>query len=269
MCAILDEQSKIRVQQLQGQKVVHHHTHSRCVVLTETAGRTARGYVVESFDEKMSLRLPTLIECNQVPNNHSVRHHSHLRRIADEIPPLDSDADILLFLGRVVLRVHKVRNEINGPDDAPFAQKLDLDWVFVGDVCLRGARKPSQVSSFKTSILENGRPTYFSPCNSQVRVKEKLSYGAPQKILDEPNLQHNSLTLTGENLGQPIFCRTASIQTLHLRLTPQDSFRSRTTRSAKTTPPAGSHPFPFRNPDDGCQTIWSMLTVVSPHSIVL
>jgi hypothetical protein len=62
------------------------------------------------------------------------------------------------------------------------------------NVCLRGARKPSQVSSFKTSILENCHPTYFSPCNSQVRVKEKLRYGTPQKILDEPNLQHNSLT---------------------------------------------------------------------------
>lgn len=100
------------------------------------------------------------------------------------------------------MRVHKVRNQINGPDNTLFAQKLDRG--------LRGAHKPSQVSSFNTSILENGCPTYLSPCNSQVRLKEKLSYRAQQQILDEPNLQDNSLRLTAENLGQSIFCRTTS-----------------------------------------------------------
>ena len=52
--------------------------------------------------------------------------------------------------------------------------------------------------------------TYLSPCNSQVMVKEKLSYGAQQQILNKPNLQDNSLTLTIEHLGQSIFCRNTS-----------------------------------------------------------
>lgn len=93
----------------------------------------------------------------------------HLKPIADKIPPLDLSAEILLLLGRDIIRVHKVRN---GRHNAPYAQQLDLGWVIVGDVCLGGAHRPT-VNTLKTHVLENGRPSYLGPCESKIFIKEK------------------------------------------------------------------------------------------------
>lgn len=97
--------------------------------------------------------VPTLLERNDIPNNRSeiptpeaTRYHAHLQHIANMIPPLDSTADILLLLDRDVLRVHKrVGEQINSPGNSPFAQKLDMGWVVVGDVCLDGLHKPPHI----------------------------------------------------------------------------------------------------------------------------
>lgn len=67
-----------------------------------------------------------------------------------------------------------MRKQINGPGNTPFAQKVDLGWVLVGDVCLGNVHKPA-VSTFKTNILEDGRPTLFRPCISHVHLKEKVN----------------------------------------------------------------------------------------------
>lgn len=147
------------------------YTLKTCTGLKQTAGRRAHGFTIESADKKLSLPLPTLLECNQVPNNHSeiptpdaARYHSHLKHIADRIPPLDPDANILLLLGRDILRVHKVRGQISGPGSTPFAQRLDQGWVVIGNVCLGGAHRPLQVGSYKTTVLENGRARNLQPC---------------------------------------------------------------------------------------------------------
>lgn len=120
------------------------YTLKTCAGLLETAGRIISDFIVESIDGNISLPLPSLLECNQIPNNRTeiptpdaAFHHSHLRHIAQEIQPLDSDAEIILLFGRSMLQVHKVRKQINGPNNAPFAQILDLGWVVVGDVCLK------------------------------------------------------------------------------------------------------------------------------------
>lgn len=97
--------------------------------------------------------------------------HPHLRPIASEIPQLDPNAQILLLLGRDVLRVHKVRQHINGPNNAPFAQRLDLGWVLVGEVCLGSVHKP-KVHCAKTHVLDNGRPSLLTPCPSHLQIKE-------------------------------------------------------------------------------------------------
>lgn len=57
--------------------------------------------------------------------------------IAHLIPELDPDAQILLLLGQDVLQVHKVRYQFNGPNNTPYAPKLDLGWVVIGEVCLQ------------------------------------------------------------------------------------------------------------------------------------
>lgn len=47
-------------------------------------------------------------------------------------------------------------------------------WVVVGDVCLSGAHKPT-VNSFKTDILNNGRPTFLNPCENKIYIKDKYT----------------------------------------------------------------------------------------------
>lgn len=73
-----------------------------------------------------------------------------------------------------------MRQQCNGPNNAPFAQKHDLGWVIVGDICLGGAHVPKEVNTFKTCFMENGRPSYLHPCDNLVKVKEDISQSFKQ-----------------------------------------------------------------------------------------
>lgn len=63
-------------------------------------------------------------------------------------------------------------HQITGPKKTPFAQKLGLGWVIIGDECLRKVYRPELVCVMKTSILNNERTTHFNPCENHFRVKE-------------------------------------------------------------------------------------------------
>ncbi|XP_011487025.2 uncharacterized protein LOC105356652 [Oryzias latipes] len=149
-----------------------------CTGIVETWGKMAEGFQLESLDGSVVIPLPPLIECQDIPNNRSeiptpsaVMHQPHLQPIGKYIPELDPNAQILLLLGRDVLRAHKVREQVNGPHHAPFAQRLDLGWVVVGEVCVGNIHMPA-VNSYKTVILENGRPTVFAQCDNFRHLKE-------------------------------------------------------------------------------------------------
>ncbi|KAI4876335.1 hypothetical protein NFI96_002704 [Prochilodus magdalenae] len=157
-----------------------------CAGLTEMSGRRATSFVAQPLDGSLSINLPTLIECNYIPEDRSeiptpevAKHHTHLNSIAKYIPPLDPEAQILLLLGRDILQVHKVRDQRNGPNNAPYAQRLDLGWVIVGEACLGAAHKPRDASVFRTQVLENGRHSYFTPCTNHLILKEKLAGNRP------------------------------------------------------------------------------------------
>ncbi|KAK7877393.1 hypothetical protein WMY93_031909, partial [Mugilogobius chulae] len=144
-------------------------------------GRLVENLTIQSVDSEFSASLPSLLECDFLPDNKSeiptpevALAHPHLKHLADKIRPLDPDAQIMLLLGRDIIQVHKVYERVNGPVNAPFAQKLALGWVIVGDVCLGGAHKPAVVGSFKTNVLENGRPSFLPPCQNSFNVKEQL-----------------------------------------------------------------------------------------------
>ncbi|KAM6948701.1 importin-13-like [Aplochiton taeniatus] len=79
--------------------------------------------------------------------------------------------------------------------------KLDLGWVLIGDVCLGNAHKPA-VSTFKTSVLENGRPSILKPCEGFVKLTEDMSHGREQK-----NKPHKASL---EALGLQVFNETES-----------------------------------------------------------
>jgi hypothetical protein len=154
------------------------YTLRTCSGQTNTTGRRARDLVVESLDGKV-IPLPTIIECNEIPDSRSeiptaaaARHFAHLHPIADYIPSVDNSAQILMLLGRDILQVHKVREQRNGRGNAPFAQRLDLGWVIVGDVCLDGAHRPDRVGSYKTYVHDNGRTSHLQPCPNRLVIKE-------------------------------------------------------------------------------------------------
>lgn len=158
--------------------------------------------------------LPTLIECNYIPDDCSeipspdiVQHFAHLKSVANEIPTIDPEAKILLLLGRDVLCVHKVREQRNGPYNAPYAQHLDFGWVIVGNVCLGSAHKPTAINTFRTSILMNGRPSLCTPCPNQILVTEKFA-AEPHSVLPEHAARCLRSMRTGCNLGNNIFERT-------------------------------------------------------------
>lgn len=172
-----------------------------CSGLVETWGKMAEGFHIESLDGSVVIPLPPLIECQDIPNERSeiptpnaARHQPHLQSIAKYIPELDHKAEILLLLGRDVLRAHKVREQVNGPHHAPFAQRLDLGWVIVGEVCVGKVHKPT-VNSFKTIILENGRPTVFGQCDNFRQLKETPHINRHTKAPEQ-------------SLGQSVFNRS-------------------------------------------------------------
>lgn len=100
--------------------------------------------------------------------------------VASHIPEIDPNTKILLLLGRDIVRLHKVWQQISGPHNAPFTQRSDLGWVVVGDVCLGNAHK-TNVSVFKTNVLENGRPSNLKPWESFTKIKENVCRGGEQR----------------------------------------------------------------------------------------
>lgn len=191
------------------------YTLKTCSGKAETAGRRAENFFIRSMDGETNIKLPPLIECDSVPDDKSeipspeiAQYHPHLLPIADKIQPVDRHAPILLLLGRDILRVHKVREQINGPNNAPYAQRLDLGWVIVGEVCLSKAHNTTEVNVYKTHMLENGRTTYFEPCPNTITVKEDYSVRPRLNTLAAANIADS--TAHTDKLGQSVFDRTES-----------------------------------------------------------
>ena len=148
-----------------------------CAGTMQTEGRHASGLVIETLRGHKRHLLPTVTECNAIPDNKDeiptpdiARAHPHLCPIADQIPEFQSDAEILLLVGRDVPPVHKVRESRNGKGNSPWAQRLDLGWVILGNACLGGAHKPKDLTSCKTNLLQNGRPSILEPCSNAFHI---------------------------------------------------------------------------------------------------
>ena len=217
--AILDEQSNRSLVRSQFFEVFSDESPSApytlrtCAGVKESTGRRASGYEVESLDGTFCASLPSLIECNDIPNNREeiptpevALHHAHLRSVAHLIPDIDPHAPIMLLLGRDIIRVHKVRKQVNGSHNQPYAQKLDLGWVIVGNVCLGNVHKPLTIRTFHMNIAEPKRPTLFAPCPNVFHVKEKFS---DIQITNSPSACcEDQSPCEADHLGCNVFRRT-------------------------------------------------------------
>ncbi|XP_052761778.1 uncharacterized protein LOC128204401 [Mya arenaria] len=159
------------------------YTLSSCSGSSVMAGRRVSGLTVSSKGaprgSRFGFELPTLIECDAIPQDTSeiptpevARSFAHLKKIASFMPPLEPDCGIELLIGRDLLEVHHVIDQIIGPKDTPFALRLPLGWVIVGEVCLGRVHQPDSVNTYFTSICKDGRETIFRPCPSYLTVKE-------------------------------------------------------------------------------------------------
>ncbi|XP_059814307.1 uncharacterized protein LOC132386035 isoform X1 [Hypanus sabinus] len=207
----------------------------------KTQGRKAEGIQIESLDGKVVICLPPLLECNEIMNNRAgiptpsaVLHQPHLHHIAKHIPELDPKAEILLLLGRDVIQVHKVRQQVNGPLDAPFAQRLDLGWVVIGEVCLGDVHKP-MVNTLKTNVLESGRHSIFQPCPSVPCIKEAQQDITKRKVTDE-------------TLGQSVFVQTEHRNKLAQSAQDTISLKPKDTKVFRDEANNGVAPLPIREP---------------------
>ncbi|XP_053381698.1 uncharacterized protein LOC128549197 [Mercenaria mercenaria] len=117
------------------------YTMSRCNGISVKSGRELNNLVVEYIDKSVQFELPTVIECQDIPSNRNeiptpsvAANHPHLSNVAPLIPEIDSNAKMLLLLGRDIPDVHHVLDQRLGPKGCPFAQRLPLGWVVIGEV---------------------------------------------------------------------------------------------------------------------------------------
>ncbi|KAK7895294.1 hypothetical protein WMY93_020619 [Mugilogobius chulae] len=229
------------------------YTLKTCSGKAETTGRRAVDFIIESMDGKTNIKLPPLIECDSVPDDRSeipspeiAQHHPHLLPIANKIQPVDHHAPILLLLGRDILSVHKVREQINGPSNAPYAQRLDLGWVVVGEVCLGRAHNTNEVNVYKTHMLDSGRTTHFEPCPNIFSVKEQYSVKSQPNMLTATNSVDT--IEKSDQLGQSVFDRTESDDKLALSIDDKTFLTIMDNAVTQNKESSWVAPLPFRSP---------------------
>ncbi|MES9882784.1 MAG: hypothetical protein ABW185_18100 [Sedimenticola sp.] len=183
--AILDEQSNRSLAKtelfddldIHGQEI--EYTLASCAGTIVTSGRRAGNCIVESIDGSARLQLPTVIECNQIPEVREeipspeiAEHYPHLSDITNYIPPVEDGTPLLLLIGRDLPEAHHVLDQRIGLRNTPYAQRLNLGWVIVGETCLGKVHKPQHVNVNKTHLLTNGRTTIFEPCRNNLEIKD-------------------------------------------------------------------------------------------------
>ncbi|XP_062581908.1 uncharacterized protein LOC134243691 [Saccostrea cucullata] len=107
---------------------------------------------------------------SEIPTPEVAENYPHLKCIADYLPALDSKAKISLLIGRDLISAHYVLDQIIGRPGQPYAQRLKLGWVIIGETCLDGQHIPHDVNTMKTHTQLNGRPTSMDPCDSYLQV---------------------------------------------------------------------------------------------------
>jgi hypothetical protein len=143
-----------------------------------SSGRTSNSLVVESFDGKTNYELPQVIECCNIPGNKEEiptpeigLNFSHLKDISSKLYELQSDAEIQLLIGRDLIDAHQVCEQIIGNPKTPFAQRLSLGWVIVGELCLGNSHVNDELNVKRTYILQDGRHSICPPCPYNLKIE--------------------------------------------------------------------------------------------------
>lgn len=156
------------------------YTMQSCSGKVTSSGRVADNLVIEPISDNHQLKLPPVLECDNIPNSQTeiptpdiARHYPHLQDIARDLHPLDPSMDVLLLIGRDLPEAHHVIDQRLGPPRFPFAQRSPLGWTIIGDVCLSGKHIPP-LHVNRTFINKSGRPTMLEPCKQTLNIQNTV-----------------------------------------------------------------------------------------------
>ncbi|XP_063402324.1 uncharacterized protein LOC134686584 [Mytilus trossulus] len=79
-------------------------------------------------------------------------HHPHLKELGGSILPIEERCQILLLIGRDLIEAHHVLEQRLGPSRTPFAQKLRLGWVIIGNTYIDKQTVPIKVNTKITNV---------------------------------------------------------------------------------------------------------------------
>lgn len=119
----------------------------------------------------------------EIPTPEVARYHEHLKEIADEIQPYDPDAPSLLLIGRYMIAAHHVSDQRIGRRNSPYAKKLWLGWVVIGETCLGAAYKPDMITTSKVQVLSSGRPSTLQPCPNGFELKTSIVWEESDHVI--------------------------------------------------------------------------------------
>lgn len=112
-------------------------------------------------------------------------------------------------------------------------------WVIIGDVCFVGAHKAT-VSTFKTSVLENGRPSFLTPCQNSISFKERFTSEDPRHFIRSTKQSYNT--------GKQIFKQTSEDNMFALSGEDEAFLDIMDYKFTKDKPNSWVAPLPFRCP---------------------
>ena len=96
---------------------------------------------MSDYHHQKSILLPTAYtrddlpaDDSDIPTRRAASQWDHLKHIANRIPE-QRKVEIGLLIGRNVPQAMKTREVVNGKDDEPWAERYDLGWTIIGNVC--------------------------------------------------------------------------------------------------------------------------------------
>ena len=89
------------------------------------------------------------------------------------LPEINDNIPISILIGKDLLDAHDVLEQCTGVRNSPYAQRLLLGWVVVGESCLHKVHPPkNNVIVNKTFVLPNGRTSICEPCPNDIDVQQ-------------------------------------------------------------------------------------------------
>jgi len=140
------------------------------------------GLEVMSYDRKTCIEVPTVFTRDHIPANRSqipkpevAQQWDHLKEVAAQMPPYQSQAEVAILLGNNVPRAIRPREIIAGNDDFLYAQRLALGWGIIGVVCRSSQTNVALSNRISTTCLSSYPLSLLPP-------KEEIKQGDPKLV---------------------------------------------------------------------------------------